>query len=168
MHFFAACPKGLEELLATELATLGGGEVKQTVAGVHFEGELDTAYRVCLWSRLASRVLMPLLKIEEISADRLYESVHAMAWETHIAANGTIAVDAHGVNDSLRNTQFTQQRVKDAIVDRLREVSGERPNIDTYTPDLRVHVLVRGSMAQACPRARAAKSILAATSPMPW
>ncbi len=148
MQFFAACPKGLEELLATELAALGAGEVKQTVAGVHFEGELATAYRACLWSRLASRILLPLLKIEEISADRLYEAVHALAWEEQVAANGTIAVDAHGTNDSLRNTQFTQQRVKDAIVDRLRDVSGERPNIDTWTPDLRVHVLVRGTMAQ--------------------
>ena len=114
MPFFAACPKGLEELLANELASLGAREVRQTVAGVHFEGELETAYRACLWSRLASRILLPLLKIEEISAERLYEAVHALAWEEHIAPNGTIAVDAHGVNDSLRNTQFTQQRVKDA------------------------------------------------------
>ena len=93
------------------------GRQMQTIAGVHFEGTLETAYRACLWSRLASRILLPLLKIEEISADRLYEAAHAMAWEDHIAPNGTIAVDAHGVNDSLRNTQFTQQRVKDAIVD---------------------------------------------------
>lgn len=148
MPYFAACPKGLEELLASELASLGASEVRQTIAGVHFDGTLETAYRACLWSRLASRILLPLLKIEDISADRLYQEVRELAWEEHIAANGTIAVDAHGINDSLRNTQFTQQRVKDAIVDRLREISGERPNIDTYTPDLRVHVLVRGSIAQ--------------------
>jgi len=148
MQFFAACPKSLEELLANELTTLGATATKLTIAGVHFEGGIDTAYRACLWSRLASRILLPLLKIEEISADKLYAAVHALPWEEHVAANGTIAVDAHGINDSLRNTQFTQQRVKDAIVDRLRDVSGERPNIDTYTPDLRIHVFVRGDTAQ--------------------
>ena len=148
MQFFASCPKSLEELLAAELTALGAITVKLTIAGVHFEGELELAYRACLWSRLASRILVPLLKVEEVSADKLYAEVHALPWDEHVAANGTIAIDAHGINDSLRNTQFTQQRVKDAIVDRLRDVSGERPNVDTYTPDLRVHVFVRGSTVQ--------------------
>ena len=61
-HFFATCPKGLESLLADELRALGAGTVKETRAGVAFSGDLAGAYRACLWSRLASRVLLPLAR----------------------------------------------------------------------------------------------------------
>lgn len=148
MRFFASCPKSLEELLAAELTTLGATGVKQTIAGVHFEGGMDLAYRACLWSRLASRILLPLLKVDDADNDSLYAQALNFPWEDHIDPRGTIAVDAHGTNEALRNSQYSAQRLKDAICDRLRSVHQARPDIETRDPDVRVHLFIRGSIAQ--------------------
>ena len=77
-----------------------------------------------LWSRLASRVLLSLGQVDADTADALYQGVRDIAWEDHVRADGTIAVDASGVNSGLRNTQFTAVRVKDAIADRFRDQVG--------------------------------------------
>jgi 23S rRNA (guanine2445-N2)-methyltransferase / 23S rRNA (guanine2069-N7)-methyltransferase len=74
----------------------------------------------------------------------LYAATREVAWEDHVSASGTIAVDATGTNSALRNTQFSAVRVKDAIVDRLREVKGERPGVDRDSPDVRVNLVVAG------------------------
>jgi 23S rRNA (guanine2445-N2)-methyltransferase / 23S rRNA (guanine2069-N7)-methyltransferase len=148
MRFFASCPKSLEELLAAELTAMGATGVKQTIAGVHFEGGMDLAYRACLWSRLASRILLPLLKVDDADNDSLYAQTLNFPWEDHIDPRGTIAVDAHGTNEALRNSQYSAQRLKDAICDRLRSVHQARPDIETRDPDVRIHLFVRGSIAQ--------------------
>jgi len=148
VNFFAACPKSLEELLASELLALGAETVKQTIAGVHFTGADNLGYRACLWSRLASRILLPLLRIEEADNDSLYREALAFPWEDHIDAAGTLAIDGHGSNESLRHSQYAAQRLKDAICDRLRSAQQRRPDIDTQQPDVRVHLLVRGAIAQ--------------------
>ncbi len=148
MKFFASCPKSLEELLAAELTSLGATTVKQTIAGVHFEGDMALTYRACLWSRLASRVLLPLLKIDDVDNDSLYAETLNFPWEDHIDPRGTIAIDAHGINEALRNSQYAAQRLKDAICDRLRSVHQARPDIETRDPDVRIHLFVRGSIAQ--------------------
>ncbi|MFT6052213.1 MAG: 23S rRNA (guanine2445-N2)-methyltransferase / 23S rRNA (guanine2069-N7)-methyltransferase, partial [Halioglobus sp.] len=71
-RWFASCPKGIEGILAAELTTLGADATRETVAGVYFDGSLASAYRVCLWSRLANRVLMPLGRFDVTDADSLY------------------------------------------------------------------------------------------------
>lgn len=148
MKFFAACPKSLEAMLADELTTLGATSVKQTIAGVYFEGADTLGYRACLWSRLASRILLPILKIDDADNDSLYAEALSFPWEDHIDAKGTLAVDGHGTNEALRNTQYSAQRLKDAICDRLRSVHQSRPDIETRDPDVRIHLFIRGSMAQ--------------------
>ena len=146
--FFAPCPRGVESILADELRELGCSQVRALASGVSFVGPLADAYRVCLWSRLASRVLMPLVRVDASSAEALYEGVSAIPWEEHIASTGTLAVDARGVSDALRNTQFTAVKVKDAIVDRIRDRFGERPSVDPAAPDVRVNVTLRGESAR--------------------
>ncbi|MFD2438008.1 hypothetical protein [Modicisalibacter luteus] len=69
--FFVTCPKGVETLLAEEIAALGGEIVKTTVAGVHLNASLDVAYRVCLWSRLANRVILRLVQEEGVEAPKI-------------------------------------------------------------------------------------------------
>lgn len=76
--YFATCPKGLETLLLEELSSLGVSYVKETVAGVYFDGPLITAYRACLWSRLANRILMPVVNEECRNADDLYSAVKSL------------------------------------------------------------------------------------------
>ncbi len=145
--WFATCPKGLESLLNDELVTLGAENTRQTVAGVYFDGPLEAAYRVCLWSRLASRVLMPLARFDADSQEALYEGARAVPWEEHLAPTGSLLVDFSGTSGALRNTQFSAVRIKDAVVDRLRELTGERPGV-SKTPDLRINArLSKGRVA---------------------
>ncbi len=148
LELFASAPRGTEGLLATELAGLGAASLKETVAGVGFAGALEVAYRACLWSRLASRVLLTLGTVPAGDAGALYEGVRALAWEDHLAPDGTLAVDLTGANPQIKHTVFGAQKVKDAIVDRFRDRVGRRPSVDLARPDLRVNVHLHGAEAR--------------------
>jgi 23S rRNA (guanine2445-N2)-methyltransferase / 23S rRNA (guanine2069-N7)-methyltransferase len=137
--FFATCPKGLEYLLRDELAALGA-EAREALAGVRFEGDLACAYRACLESRLASRILMPLAEFDAPDADALYAGVQAIDWSQHIASDATLAIDATGSSGSIRHSGFAAQKVKDAIADQCRERDGKRPNIQPDRPDVRLNL----------------------------
>jgi 23S rRNA (guanine2445-N2)-methyltransferase / 23S rRNA (guanine2069-N7)-methyltransferase len=138
--FFATCPKGLESLLAAELTQLGADSVKETVAGVSFSGSLETAYRACLWSRLASRVMLSLVSFGVRDDMDLYLGISNIPWEEYFSPHQTLAVDFSGTSDSIRNTQYGALKVKDAIVDRFTKRAGVRPNIDKREPDVRIQV----------------------------
>lgn len=145
--FFATCPKGLEYLLVDELVALGAESAREVTAGVHFRGPLEIAYRACLWSRLASRVLLPIAEFPVADADALYAGVFAIDWSEHLDAATGFAVGAVGSAGSVRHSQYAALRVKDAIVDQFRERSGTRPDVDTADPGLRVNLVLRRSTA---------------------
>ena len=138
--WLATCPKGLELLLAEELQAIGAEGVKETVAAVHFQGSMEVAYRACLWSRLANRILMPLHSFMLNEADDLYQECNDISWESHFSAAQSIAIDFIGTSRLIDNNMYGSQRVKDAIVDRIRRIEGERPNVDTKNPDIRIQV----------------------------
>ncbi|SFS19807.1 23S rRNA (guanine2445-N2)-methyltransferase / 23S rRNA (guanine2069-N7)-methyltransferase [Dyella sp. OK004] len=145
--YFATCPKGLEYLLRDELIALGAADVREVLAGVHFSGTLETAYRACLWSRLASRVLLPLAEFDAATDDALYAGVQNIDWSTHLAAHATLAVDAGTAMSKLTHSQFIAQRVKDAVVDQFRQRDGSRPGVDTEEPDVRINLRLRRDRA---------------------
>lgn len=137
---FATCPKGLEYLLRDELRALGAEDAHEALAGVHFSGPLELGYRACLWSRLASRVLLQVHEFDAPDADALYAGVQAVDWSTHLAADASFAVDAVGGSGTLRNTQFIALRAKDAVVDQFRERTGVRPDIEVERPSIRLNL----------------------------
>ncbi len=140
LSLFATVPRGLESLLAGELRGLGAAHVKQVRAGVSFAGSLETAYRACLWSRLAGRVLLPLTSGKAADGDELDKTAQAVDWPRHLGVDDTLAVDFTGVNDRIRDTRFGAVRIKDAIVDQFRAASGgRRPSVDARAPDVRVN-----------------------------
>lgn len=138
-EFFATCPKGLEYLLRDELAALGS-DAHEALAGVRFSGELEDAYRACLESRLASRILMPLAEFDAPDADALYAGVRAIDWSEHLAPDATLAIDASGSSGSITHSGFAAQKVKDAIVDQCRERFDTRPTIQPERPDVRLNL----------------------------
>jgi len=144
---FATCPKGLEALLASELASLGAEPVKEHVAGVTVRGSLAVAYRCCLWSRLANRILLPLGQFPVDSAQALYDGVSAIPWHEHFGPDHSFAVDFNGSNTAINNTQFGAQKTKDAVVDQLLWRCGRRPSIDLKQPDWRLNVQLRRDTA---------------------
>ena len=147
LRFFAVCANGIEPLLADELRALGAADVRETRAGASFAGGLATAYRICLWSRLASRVLLPLARFPAPAADALYEGARSIPWGEHLTPDGTLAVDAVVADSSITHSHYAALRVKDAIVDRLRAECGRRPSIDTAQPDVRVNLYLRDDEA---------------------
>ena len=147
LEFWAACPRGTESLVADELRALSCKRVRPLSGGVSFGGPLWSAYRALLWSRVASRVLLTLARVPAATSDELYDSVAEIVWEEHLGPDGTLAIDANGVNAGLRNTQFTAVRVKDAIADRFIQKCGRRPSVSTTDPDLRVNVVIREERA---------------------
>lgn len=147
LNFFATCPKNLEELLEQELISFGAINTKKTVAGVNFQGDLTIAYRACLWSRLANRILFPIRKVAANDANALYYGIKNIDWSKHFNPTQTFIVDFAGHSQTITNTQFGAQKVKDAIVDQMRDAFGKRPSINKDKPDIRINVYLQNDVA---------------------
>ena len=146
-EFYASCPESFETALADELRGMGLRQVRPLKGRVAFAGSPADAERACLWSRLASRIFVVLGRFACTDAEDLYEATRSIAWERILRAGATIAVTARGTNDELRNSHFAALRVKDALCDRMLEVEGRRPNVDTDDPDARISLTLRGNRA---------------------
>lgn len=146
-EFYASCPEGFELALERELRELGARQIRRLKGRVTFAGPIEDAYRACLWSRLASRIFVTLARFDCRDAEALYNGTRAVAWEHILAPGTTFAVSARGTSDELRNSHFSGLRVKDALCDRLVEVAGRRPNVDTDDPDARILLSLRGERA---------------------
>ena len=146
-EYFASCAQGAEKTLAAELTALGAGRVRPLQAQVAFFGSLEVGYRACLWTRTASRVFLVLGRLPASDAEELYESVKALPWEDHIDPASTIAVAAHGTNPRLIDTRFIALKVKDAVCDRLRDISGSRPSVARTRPSVRIDFSLRETRA---------------------
>lgn len=138
--FFAVTTKGLEPVLAKEMAALNLKAVKEELGGVRFEGSLIDAYRANLWLRTANRVLMSLIEFDCPSEDALYEGVRRVDWRKHLNPQMTLAVDANVKDSKITHSRYAALKVKDAVVDQLREKFGSRPSVDTANPDLRINL----------------------------
>jgi len=147
LHFVATSTRGIEEVLAEELRGLGMRQVKPQRGAVEFQGRLRDGYRAVLWSRLASRIFLRLGRAEVHDADGLYAGAREVAWEDHIDRDRTIAVSFVGKSPEIRDTRFGALKVKDAIVDRLRDQRGVRPDVDAANPDVPIHVYLDHSVA---------------------
>jgi 23S rRNA (guanine2445-N2)-methyltransferase / 23S rRNA (guanine2069-N7)-methyltransferase len=145
---FATCPKAVEMILTEELKSLGAETIKPTLAGVAFTGTLETAYRVCLWSRTANRILLKLSEFEVKSQQQLYNQIQKIDWSQHLNATDSFAVSFSAKNSkAIDNSHFGALKVKDAIVDQMRDKFGERPNINTDQPDIRINVYLHDETA---------------------
>jgi len=141
VQLFVTAAAGTADLLADELAAFGAGAPHAENAGVSCQGSLETAYRICLWSRVAVRVLWPVATFRAVDADGLYAGVRAVDWAAHLGADDTLAVDFSARTGSgITHSHYGALRVKDAIVDQFRERCGARPSVDVAAPSLRINV----------------------------
>jgi putative N6-adenine-specific DNA methylase len=141
-RFFAPCPRGLEQPLADELATLGVDRISATDGGVGFSGDLYVGYRVCLWSRIASRVLWQLLEDDYRHEEDVYRLARSIDWPGMFSPEKTIRVQVDAIRSPLTSLEFVTLRVKDAIVDSFRAAMSERPSVNTSQPDIRIHTFL--------------------------
>src|SRR5690606_4799192 len=123
LRFVATVPRGFADLLAGEVTALGAQQVRESAGGVSFEGPLAVGYRVLLESRLASRVLLEITRGRMAGANDLYAIARGVDWREHLDPRGTLACEFTGQHPAISNTHFGALKLKDAIVDQLRETT---------------------------------------------
>ena len=141
-RFFATCPRGLEPLLAEDIAAAGGLEPQPVPGGVHFSGEWSACYAANLHSRTATRILWRVAHGAYAREDDIYRLAFETPWPRWFTPARTLRVDVTAVKSPLKSLEFITLRIKDAICDRFRDDTGERPSIDTREPDVRVHAFL--------------------------
>ena len=146
-QYFCPCPRGLEQALIAEVQAAGATGPVALAGGVQCRGALEAAYRINLHSRLASRVMLQLARGHYRNEDDLYRLALAQPWEEWFDSACTLRVDTTAIRSPLTSLNFATLRIKDGIVDRLRDKTGERPSIDTTRPDVRVALFLQEGAA---------------------
>ncbi len=141
-RFFSPCPRGLEGPLAQELAAAGGDAIETVPGGAHFQGDWSTCYRVNLWSRVATRVLWRVAQGPYRSERDVYQIANQTLWPKWFTPSRTIRVYTTGVNCPLRSLDYLTVHIKDAICARFTDDFGERPSVNTESPDVRIHAFL--------------------------
>lgn len=148
-RFFVTCAKGTEGALRRELVQQRIRGPKGATGGVSFTGSFMDGMKVCLHARVAMRVLLEVSAFEAHDADALYEGTRQVDWTDFIGRGMTIAVSATAQdNPNLRHSGFSALKVKDGIVDMLRDRNGRRPDVDPRKPDVSVVLHMRGDDAR--------------------
>ncbi len=134
--FLALTSPGIEVLLADEIKNLGGEQVVQKPEGVYFSGSIELGYKISLWTRLATRVMLKLGEGEALNKEQLFKAASSINWLEHFTSETTFAIDFVGYSEEIRNSQFGGLTIKDAIVDQFRDQGHERPNVDKKSPQI--------------------------------
>jgi putative N6-adenine-specific DNA methylase len=141
-RYFSPCPRGLEPLLVEDVTVAGATEIKQVPGGVEFAGDLACCYRVNLESHIATRVLWRLATADYHSEDDIYKLARSVDWPRRFAVGRTIRIYVTAQRSPLKSLEFVTLRVKDAVCDVFRDATGQRPNVDTRSPDVRIHLFL--------------------------
>lgn len=145
MKLHAKTLAGLEDLVAQDMKQAGATEVSVGRRGVSCLADLKTMYHLCLHSRFVLRVLRHLTEFNAKNPDDLYRQCARFAWEDLIPVDGTFVVDATVHSEVFTHDHFAALRLKDAVVDRFRGKTGQRPSIDRVRPDVRLHLHIAGN-----------------------
>ena len=140
--FFAPCPRGLEKLLAEEMAALGATDLRTADGGVAFSGDWPLCYRANLESRIASRILWRVNETRYRSEQDIYKAAFELQWQRWFDVTRTIRVNTTAIRCQLKSLEYITLLVKDAVCDRFRAHCRERPSVDTLAPDMRIHVFL--------------------------
>lgn len=132
------CPKDIENLLEDELGKFGATDCKQTVGGVFAKASLKTIYKLCLWSRLANRVLLKLASEPVKSSKDCYQVCNDLPWPDIFASGRSLSIKFRGKLPSIKNEMYGGLLLKDAIVDKFRDKTETRPNIDSSNANCKI------------------------------
>ncbi len=143
----ASCAAGLETLVVNEIEMFGGVDVERARGLVTWKGNIEAAYRTCLWSRYASRIFLTIAQFEALDEDALYRGALAVDWESHMRLENSFAVDCSLNSSNINHSRFAALRVKDALVDQFRDKYGDRPGVNILRPDLRIRLYIYKNQA---------------------
>jgi len=140
--FFATCPRGLEQVLAAELAALKARDIKPVDGGAAFAGDLALCYAANLESRVASRVLWQVGQARYRTEHDIFDAARALPWARLFDLGRTIRVNVSAIKSPVKSLDFVTLRVKDAVCDVFRAAHGKRPDVDTESPGVRIHAFL--------------------------
>ncbi len=147
-NLIAGCAGGLERLVAEEISVFGGRDVHPANGVVTWRGSLESGYRCCLWSRYASRVYLQLAHFPIVDEETIYQHCLEFTWDDHLSAETTFAVSCTLVGQSpITHNRYAALKVKDGLVDAVRNQSGKRPSVKTSRPEVQIHLHVDGTSA---------------------
>ena len=144
----ASCASGLEGLVGEEVALFGGLDVSPSSGVVTWRGSLETGYRCCLWSRFASRVYLQLAQFPIVDEETVYQRCMEIAWQDHLTEETSFAVSCTLAGQSpITHSRYAALKVKDGLVDSIRNRTGKRPSVQTTRPEVQIHLHVEGKTA---------------------
>jgi putative N6-adenine-specific DNA methylase len=131
---------GLEEILAKELMQLGGKDIVPFKRGVSVVGDLGFLYKANLCLHTALKVIIPITKFTANNDVELYDAIKKIDWERFISNSDTIMIESVINSELFTHSQYVSQKVKDGIVDRFRDKTGIRPDVDLIHPSFKLYV----------------------------
>ena len=146
-RYFAQVADGLKEAGAGELNELGAEDVRPEFSGIHFRADKSTLYRINYLTRILSRCLAPLISFACHDTDTLYQKAKQIEWEDFFAEGNTFAVSANVSNSAISHSKFAALRLKDAVADYFKEITGQRPDVSVRNPDILLNLHIRNDKA---------------------
>jgi len=146
-RYFAQVPLEIRDLAEEELQHLGAGSLRPVHRGIHFETDREGLYRIIYHTRLATRILAPLLRFRCHNPEYLYRRACTVPWPEFFPADRTFAVFSSVANSKIRHSRYAALKLKDAIVDTFRRTGGERPSVDRVSPHIRFGIHIENDMA---------------------
>ena len=152
-NFFVTGHKGFETALFHEVREIYSSveddskQIKKVYGGIELKGPLELAYRICIYSRLANRVYMPLKTFKADTEEALYQGVYSIDWSSHLSSRHSLSVSATLSRSDINHSHYASLKVKDAIVDYFRNTVGSRPIIEKQRPDLHIHLNIHKNQA---------------------
>lgn len=133
---------GLEEVLAKELLHLGGKDITEFKRGVSVVGDMGFLYKANLCLHTALKIVIPIIKFEANNEQEFYDNIKKIEWENFISVKDSIMIESVLNSELFTHSLFACQKAKDAIVDRFREKTGIRPDVDLINPAFKLYIHV--------------------------
>ena len=141
-HYFASCPRGLEEVLQQELTDIHASDIKKVDGGMLFSGDNEVLYRANISSRIATRILCLVKQGTYENEDDIFNAALAVEWTSWFGLEKTIKVSTTAIQCPLKSIDFMTLRIKDAVCDIFREKTGKRPDVAVRDPDIKIHLFL--------------------------
>ncbi len=136
---------GFEEILAQELRNLGASNITTGVRNVSFDGDTGFLYKANLNLRTAIKIIKPIHQFRVRNESDLYKKIYEMDWTQYLSVSSTFSVDTTLVSDLFTHSLYVSQKVKDAIVDKFRDQTGDRPSVDVKFPDMKFNIHIQNN-----------------------
>ena len=146
-QYFAQVAHELREPASEELETLGATDLQMVNRGIHFKADIQILSQIAYSAGVVSKVLAPLLRFKCHATRYLYKRAREIAWPEIFPVNRTFALFSSVANSRIRHSRYASLKLKDAIVDTFRDTTGERPNVDRRSPDIRIGLHIESDMA---------------------